>query len=553
MMEKKRLEELLKNWQKIYEESIKKLPEREKEFSLTSKIPIKPVYTPLDYDIEKYEEKLSLPGMFPFTRGIHPTMYRSRLWTMRQYAGFGTAEETNRRYHYLLSQGQTGLSVAFDLPTQLGYDSDHPRAKGEVGKVGVAISSLADMEVLFKGIDLNKISTSMTINATCCIILAMYYLLAEKQGADLKNLSGTVQNDILKEYIARGCYIFPPRPSIRLVSDIIIWCNENLPRFNPISVSGYHIREAGANAVQEVAFTLADGLEYIKEVVNKGVDINKFASRISFFFAAHSNIFEEVAKFRAARRLWAKILREKYKANDEACRLRFHTQTGGVTLTAQQPENNIIRVAYQALAAVLGGTQSLHTNSFDEALSLPTEKAVTIALRTQQILAYESGVADVCDPLAGSYFIESLTDEIERQAEEIINEIEKIGGATKAVEIGYIQQKINESAYEYQKELESGKRKVVGVNCFREERKEKYEILKIDEELERKRIKDLEDYKNNRNQIKLKEALKKLKERAQSEENIMPAVIEAVRNGATVGEISDVFREVFGEYQSKIF
>ncbi|MEO0119389.1 MAG: methylmalonyl-CoA mutase family protein [candidate division WOR-3 bacterium] len=553
MMEKKRLEELLKNWQKIYEESIKKLPEREKEFSLTSKIPIKPVYTPLDYDIEKYEEKLSLPGMFPFTRGIHPTMYRSRLWTMRQYAGFGTAEETNRRYHYLLSQGQTGLSVAFDLPTQLGYDSDHPRAKGEVGKVGVAISSLADMEVLFKGIDLNKISTSMTINATCCIILAMYYLLAEKQGADLKNLSGTVQNDILKEYVARGCYIFPPRPSIRLVSDIIIWCNENLPRFNPISVSGYHIREAGANAVQEVAFTLADGLEYIKEVVNKGVDINKFASRISFFFAAHSNIFEEVAKFRAARRLWAKILREKYKANDEACRLRFHTQTGGVTLTAQQPENNIIRVAYQALAAVLGGTQSLHTNSFDEALSLPTEKAVTIALRTQQILAYESGVADVCDPLAGSYFIESLTDEIERQAEEIINEIEKIGGATKAVEIGYIQQKINESAYEYQKELESGKRKVVGVNCFREERKEKYEILKIDEELERKRIKDLEDYKNNRNQIKLKEALKKLKERAQSEENIMPAVIEAVRNGATVGEISDVFREVFGEYQSKIF
>ncbi|MEO0097291.1 MAG: methylmalonyl-CoA mutase family protein [candidate division WOR-3 bacterium] len=553
MMEKKRLEELLKNWQKVYEESVKKLPEREKEFSLSSKIPIKPVYTPLDYEVEKYEEKLSLPGMFPFTRGIHPTMYRSRLWTMRQYAGFGTAEETNKRYHYLLSRGQTGLSVAFDLPTQLGYDSDHPRAKGEIGKVGVAISSLADMEVLFKGIDLNKISTSMTINATCCIILAMYYLLAEKQSADLKNLSGTVQNDILKEYIARGCYIFPPRPSMRLVSDIIIWCNENLPRFNPISVSGYHIREAGANAVQEIAFTLADGLEYIKEVVNKGVDVNKFAPRISFFFAAHSNILEEVAKFRAARRLWAKILREKYKANDEACRLRFHTQTGGVTLTAQQPENNIIRVAYQALAAVLGGTQSLHTNSFDEALSLPTEKAVTVALRTQQILAYESGVADVCDPLAGSYFLESLTDDIEKQAEEIINEIEKIGGATKAVEIGYIQQKINESAYEYQKELESGKRKVVGVNCFQEEKKEKYEILKIDEELERKRIKDLEDYKKNRNQIKLKEALKKLKERAQSEENIMPAVIEAVRNNATLGEISDVFREVFGEYQLKIF
>ncbi|MEO0088591.1 MAG: methylmalonyl-CoA mutase family protein [candidate division WOR-3 bacterium] len=552
-MEKKKLEELIKNWQKIYEESIKKLPEREKEFVLTSRIPIKPVYTPLDYDIEKYEEKLSLPGMFPFTRGIHPTMYRSRLWTMRQYAGFGTAEETNKRYHYLLSQGQTGLSIAFDLPTQLGYDSDHPRAKGEVGKVGVAISSLADMEVLFKGIDLNKISTSMTINATCCIILAMYYLLAEKQGADLKNLSGTVQNDILKEYIARGCYIFPPKPSMRLVRDVIIWCNENLPRFNPISVSGYHIREAGANAVQEIAFTLADGLEYIKEVVNKGVAVNKFASRISFFFAAHSNILEEVAKFRAARRLWAKLLREKYQANDEACRLRFHTQTGGVTLTAQQPENNIIRVAYQALAAVLGGTQSLHTNSFDEALSLPTEKAVTIALRTQQILAYESGVADVCDPLAGSYFVENLTDEIEKRAQEIIDEIEKLGGATKAIEIGYIQEKINESAYEYQKELEKGIRKIVGVNCFEEEKKEKYEILKIDECLERKRIEELKDYKKNRDLVKLKEALKKLKEIAQSEENIMPAVIEAVRNGATVGEISDVFREVFGEYQSKIF
>ncbi|MDW8114735.1 MAG: methylmalonyl-CoA mutase family protein, partial [candidate division WOR-3 bacterium] len=529
-MEKKRLEELLKKWQKIYEDSLKKLPEREKDFSLTSKIPIKPVYTPLDFDSERYEEKLSLPGIFPFTRGIHPTMYRSRLWTMRQYAGFGTAEETNKRYHYLLSQGQTGLSVAFDLPTQLGYDSDHPRAKGEIGKVGVAISSLADMEILFKGIDLNKISTSMTINATCCIILAMYYLLAEKQGADLKNLSGTVQNDILKEYVARGCYIFPPRPSMRLVSDVIIWCNENLPRFNPISVSGYHIREAGANAVQEIAFTLADGLEYIKEVVKRGIDINKFAPRISFFFAAHSNILEEVAKFRAARRLWARLLRERYQANDEACRLRFHTQTGGVTLTAAQPENNIIRVAYQALAAVLGGTQSLHTNSFDEALCLPTEKAVTIALRTQQILAYESGVADVCDPLAGSYFVESLTDEIEKRAEEIINEIENLGGATKAVEIGYIQEKINESAYEYQKELESGKRKVVGVNCFQEEKKEKYEILRIDESLEKKRIEELRDYKKNRNQIKLKEAMKRLKEVAQSEENIMPAVIEAVRN-----------------------
>jgi methylmalonyl-CoA mutase N-terminal domain/subunit len=381
----------------------------------------------------------------------------------------------------------------------------------------------------------------------------MYYLLAEKQGADLKNLSGTIQNDILKEYVARGCYIFPPKPSMRLVTDIIVWCNENLPRFNPISVSGYHIREAGANAVQEIAFTLADGLEYVKEVSKRGIPVDSFAPRISFFFAAHSNIFEEVAKFRAARRLWAKILKKKYNANDESCRLRFHTQTGGVTLTACQPENNIIRVAYQALAAVLGGTQSLHTNSFDEALSLPTEKAVTIALRTQQILAYETGVADVCDPLAGSYYLESLTDEIEKQAQEIIEEIEKIGGATKAVESGYIQQKINESAYEYQKELEKGERKVVGVNCFLEEKKEKYEILKIDETLERKRIEEVLDYKKNRNQIKLKEALKRLKMVAESEENIMPAVIEAVRRGATVGEISDVFREVFGEYEAKFF
>jgi len=553
MMAKEKLVKLLAKWQEIYKKSLEKLPEREKEFKLTSQILVKPVYTPLDVDTENYEEKLSLPGFFPFTRGIHPTMYRSRLWTMRQYAGFGTAEETNKRYHYLLRMGQTGLSVAFDLPTQMGYDSDHPKAKGEVGKVGVAISSLADMEVLFKNIDLNKISTSMTINATACILLAMYYLLAEKQGADLKNLSGTIQNDILKEYVARGCYIFPPKPSMRLVTDVIVWCNENLPRFNPISVSGYHIREAGANAVQEVAFTLADGLEYVKEVSKRGISVDKFAPRISFFFAAHSHIFEEVAKFRAARRLWAKLLREKYNANDESCRLRFHTQTGGVTLTACQPENNIIRVAYQALAAVLGGTQSLHTNSFDEALSLPTEKAVTIALRTQQILAYETGIADVCDPLAGSYYLESLTDEIEKQAREIIEEIEKMGGATKAIESGYIQQKINESAYEYQKELERGERKVVGINCFLEEKKEKYEVLKIDEALERKRIEEVLDYKKNRNQMKLKEALKKLKMVAESEENIMPAVIEAVRNGATVGEISDVFREVFGEYESKFF
>lgn len=552
-MDKEKLVKLLEKWLEIYKNSLEKLPEREKGFISTSKIPIKPVYTPLDYEIERYEEKLGLPGMFPFTRGIHPTMYRSRLWTMRQYAGFGTAEETNKRYHYLLSMGQTGLSVAFDLPTQMGYDADHLQAKGEVGKVGVSISSLADMEVLFKGINLNKISTSMTINATACILLAMYYLLAEKQGADLKNLSGTLQNDILKEYVARGCYIFPPRPSMRLVSDVIIWCNKNLPRFNPISISGYHMREAGANAIQEIAFTLANGLEYIKEVFNKGILIDKFAPRLSFFFASHSNIFEEVAKFRAARRLWASLLRKKYQANDDACRLRFHTQTGGVTLTACQPENNIIRVAYQALAAVLGGTQSLHTNSFDEALSLPTEKAVTIALRTQQILAYETGIGDVCDPLAGSYYLESLTSEIEKRAKGIIDEIEKMGGVTKAIENGYIQQKINESAYEYQKELESGKMKVVGVNCFSEEKKEKYEVLKIDEASERKRVEEVRDYKKNRNQKKLKEILKRLKEVAETEENIMPAVIEAIRNGATVGEISDIFREVFGEYQSKLF
>ncbi|MEO0051146.1 MAG: methylmalonyl-CoA mutase family protein, partial [candidate division WOR-3 bacterium] len=452
-----KLRQELERWeQEVLIPALNKIPERSKEFKTVSGIPVQRVYTPLDREKENYHEEQGLPGSFPFTRGVQPTMYRSRFWTMRQYAGFGSAQETNARYHYLLKQGQTGLSVAFDLPTQMGYDSDSPWARGEVGKVGVAISTLEDMEVLFQGIPLDKVSTSMTINATAAILLAMYCVVAERQGVDWSKLQGTIQNDILKEYVARGTYIFPPRESLRLVTDIIAWCAGVVPKWNTMSISGYHIREAGATAVEELAFTLANGLEYVKSAQARGLAVDKFAPRLSFFFAAHSNILEEVAKFRAARRLWARLLRRRFNAGDEACKLRFHTQTGGVTLTAQQPENNIIRVAYQALAAVLGGTQSLHTNSRDEALSLPTEDSVTIALRTQQILAYETGVADTVDPLAGSYFVESLTDEIERRAQELIDEIERRGGAVRAIEQGFIQERIAESAYRYQQEVERG-------------------------------------------------------------------------------------------------
>ncbi len=536
-------------WEKdVLAPALNKMPEREEEFTTVSGLPLPRILTPLDRQEADYLADVGFPGSFPFTRGVQPTMYRSRLWTMRQYAGFGSAEETNARYHYLLKQGQTGLSVAFDLPTQMGYDSDSPLAKGEVGKVGVAISTIDDMAVLFKDIPLDRVSTSMTINSTAAILLAMYCVIAERQGVELKKLQGTIQNDVLKEYVARGTYIFPPRPSLRLVTDIIAWCAQEVPKWNTISISGYHIREAGATAVEEVAFTLANGLEYIRAAVARGLDVNRFAPRLSFFFAAHSNILEEVAKFRAARRLWAKLLRERYNASDEACKLRFHTQTGGVTLTAQQPENNIIRVAYQALAAVLGGTQSLHTNSRDEALSLPTEESVTIALRTQQILAYETGVADTVDPLAGSYLVESLTDEIEKRARELIAEVEARGGAVSAIEQGFIQERIAESAWRYQQEVEKGKRIVVGVNRFSDNVQPQLKLLRVDEALALRRQEELKEFRARRDSRAVNAALAEVARVAETEENLMPAILAAVRAGATVGEISDALRQVFGEY-----
>ena len=532
------------DWKKkVLKPSLDKAPERRDGFETVSGIPVKRVYTDTDGSGPG-----DLPGTWPFTRGVQPTMYRSRFWTMRQYAGFGSAEDTNRRYHYLLEQGQTGLSVAFDLPTQMGYDSDHVLARGEVGKVGVAVSSIEDMATLFDGIPLDKVSTSMTINSTAAILLAMYCVLAEKQGVPFDKLRGTIQNDLLKEYVARGTYIFPPRPSIRIVTDVIAWCAENTPRWNTVSVSGYHMREAGADAVQEVAFTLANGIEYVKAAVGAGLDINRFAPRLSFFFAAHSNILEEVAKFRAARRLWARLLCERWDANDKACRLRFHTQTGGVTLTAQQPDNNVVRVAYQALAAALGGTQSLHTNSRDEALALPSEKSVTIALRTQQILAHESGVADTVDPLAGSWFVESMTDEIEQRARRIIDEVEKLGGATAAIEKGYMQDAIADTAYRFQQSLETRDRIVVGVNRFEEEEDEKPDLLRVDSELGPRRSEQLTRFRDSRDAGSLEPALAELRKAAAGTDNVMPAVLEAVRAGATVGEVSDAFRSVFGEY-----
>ncbi|MEO0019232.1 MAG: methylmalonyl-CoA mutase family protein [candidate division WOR-3 bacterium] len=549
MDEKERLREEIERWEKeTVEPALKKMPERSDEFKTVSGIPVKRVYTPLDQEEGSYIEKVGMPGNFPFTRGVQPTMYRSRFWTMRQYAGFGSAEETNARYHYLLKQGQTGLSVAFDLPTQMGYDSDSPWAKGEVGKVGVAISTLKDMERLFAGIPLDKVSTSMTINATAAIVLAMYCVVAERQGVEFSKLQGTIQNDILKEYVARGTYIFPPRESLRLVTDIIAWCAKEVPKWNTISISGYHIREAGATAVEEVAFTLANGLEYVQAAKERGLEVDRFAPRLSFFFAAHSNILEEVAKFRAARRLWAKLLRERFNAADDSCKLRFHTQTGGVTLTAQQPENNIIRVAYQALAAVLGGTQSLHTNSRDEALSLPTEESVTIALRTQQILAYETGIGDTVDPLAGSYFVESLTDEIEKRARALIDEIERRGGAVKAIEQGFVQERIAESAYRYQQEVEKGERIVVGVNRFCDAAEPKLKLLKVDEGLASRRKEELSHYRANRDNAAVERVLSAVKETARGDNNMMPVIVEAVRTGATLGEISDALRSVFGEY-----
>ena len=541
-----------REWEERYVKPLlEKAPERKKEFRTSSGFVIDRVYTPEDVNPD-YEGMLGYPGVYPFTRGVYPTMYRGRLWTMRQYAGFGTAEETNARYRYLLEQGQTGLSVAFDLPTQIGYDSDHPMALGEVGKVGVAIDTLEDMEILFSGIPLDRVSTSMTINSTAAQILSMYIVVAESQGADRKILRGTVQNDMLKEYIARGTYIFPPEPSLRLATDIIMFCANEVPKWNSISISGYHMEEAGATPVQEVAFTLADGIEYVQRVIDRGMDVDAFAPRLSFFFSSGNNLIEEVAKFRAARRLWARIMKERFNArNPRSQMLRFHVQTAGCTLTAQQPENNIIRVTLQALAAVLGGAQSLHTNSFDEALSLPTEKAVRIALRTQQIIAEESGVADVADPMGGAYYLEWLTERIEEEAIKYIDRIDEMGGVIRAIESGYIQREIQKSAYEKQKAIDEGELVVVGVNKYRMDEDIKAEILRIDQEIVRKQVERTKRFRENRDSRKVEEAVEKLKKAAEDpEKNLMPHILDAVRARATLGEMTDALREVFGEYRA---
>jgi len=549
----KNVREEMERWEKTtLNKVLSKSPEREPSFKTTSHIELKRLFTPLDMTDLDYCEDLGFPGEFPFTRGVQPTMYRGRFWTMRQYAGFATPEETNKRYKYLLEHGQTGLSVAFDLPTQIGYDSDHPLADGEVGKVGVAIDSLKDVEILFDGIPLDKVSTSMTINSTAAILLAMYIAVAEKQGVKSEVLQGTIQNDILKEYAARGTYIFPPLESMRIVTDIFAFCKDRVPRWNTISISGYHMREAGCTAVQEVAFTLADGIAYVEAAIRAGLDVDSFASRLAFFFCCHNNFIEEVAKFRAARRLWAKIMKERFKAKkDESCMLRFHTQTAGCSLTAQQPDNNVVRVAFQALAAVLGGTQSLHTNSRDEAYALPTEDSVRLALRTQQIIAYEIGVSDMIDPLGGSYAVEALTDEIEKKAIQYIEKIESMGGAIKAIESGYIQGEIGESAYQYQKEIETKKRIIVGLNQFQIEEEPLRDILRIKPEVEQYQKEKLARVKKERDNIKVKDTLAALKKAAQGKDNVVPPILEAVKVYATLGEISDTLREVFGEYRER--
>ncbi len=520
------------------------MSEPKKKFT-DSGIEIKPVYSEADLESHSIED----PGTFPFTRGIQADMYRGKLWTMRQYAGFSTAEESNKRYHYLLDHGVNGLSVAFDLPTQIGYDSDHPLAEGEVGKVGVAIDSIEDMDILFKGINLEEVSTSMTINATGFILIALYVAIAKQRGADLKKLTGTIQNDILKEYAARGTYIYPPKPSMRIITDIFEWCSEEIPKWNTISISGYHIREAGSTAVQEIAFTLSNGKAYVEAALQKGLDINIFGKRLSFFFNAHNNLFEEIAKFRAARKMWAKIMKDLGATDPKAMMLRFHAQTGGSTLTAQQPLNNISRVTVQTLAAVLGGTQSLHTNGYDEALSLPTEEAARTALRTQQIVAFESGVADTADPLAGSYFVESLTAEIEGGALKLMQKIESMGGSVSAIEQGFIQNEIAASAYKYQREIESGEKIIVGMNRFSNEKETPIPGFKIDDSIRQVQSEKLRVLRNNRNSAKVDQLLQLLNDKACSAENIMPVVVEAVENMVTLGEIADMLREVYGEYK----
>ncbi|MGO9641594.1 MAG: methylmalonyl-CoA mutase [Candidatus Acidiferrales bacterium] len=527
--------------------------ERQAHFATLGGIPVKPVYAPEGSHAGASEDSIGFPGEFPFTRGIYPTMYRGRLWTMRQYAGFGTAAQSNARYRYLLSQGQTGLSVAFDLPTQIGLDSDHPRALGEVGRVGVAIDSLEDMQVLLDGIPLERVSTSMTINSTAAILLCLYVAVAKQQGANLQKLSGTVQNDILKEYIARGTYIYPVRPAMRIVTDLFAWCRAELPSWNTISISGYHIREAGSTAAQEVAFTLADGFAYVEAAIAAGLAVDEFAPRLSFFFNAHNDLLEEIAKFRAARRLWARTMRERFGARDpRSLMLRFHAQTAGSALTAQQPENNLVRVAIQALAAVLGGCQSLHTNALDEALALPTEPAALLALRTQQILAYETGVAQTADPVAGSYAIEALTDEIEQRALGYIRHIDAVGGMPRAIETGYVQGEIQKAAYEYQKTVERGERVIVGVNRYVAEAEEPVPLLHLDEGAERAQVARVQAVRARRDSARARQAVAEVERRARGGENLMPAIQSAVESLATIGEISDALRRVFGEYQESV-
>ncbi len=536
-----------------YQKAISKAPERSRVFETTGRMPLEPVYTADDLAGFEPDTALGFPGDYPFTRGIQPTMYRGRFWTMRQYAGFGDAEESNQRYRYLLDQGQTGLSIAFDLPTQIGYDSDDPMAAGEVGKVGVAIDSIEDMQTLFNGIPLDKVTTSMTINSTAAILLALYVAVGKQQGVTPDKLGGTVQNDILKEYVARGTYIYPPKPSMRLITDIFSFCKENVPQWNTISISGYHMREAGCTAAQEIAFTLADGIEYANTALKAGLDVDDFAGRLSFFFACHNNFLEEVAKFRAARRLWAKIMKERFNAQSARSQMmRFHTQTGGATLTAQQPEINIVRTAVQALAAVLGGTQSLHTNSMDEALSLPTEKAVQIALRTQQLLAYENGVGDVADPLGGSYFIEDLTNRLEAEAEDYIKTIDGLGGALAAIEQGFQQREIQESAYRFQRQVEEKERVIVGVNDFISTDKTKPEIMRSNPRIGQQQRDKLVKLRANRDSAAVENLLARLERFANGTENLLPVMVECVENKVTLGEISHRLRRVWGEQRETV-
>src|SRR5690625_1084929 len=547
-MENKNIkDELYNEWLTILDETMKRFPERKDKFTTSSDIEVDRLYFKRD---ETYDDHLSFPGVYPYTRGIQPTMYRGKIWTMRQYAGFGSAIETNKRFRYLLEQGQTGLSVAFDLPTQIGYDSDDPMSVGEVGKVGVAIDTLYDMELLFAEIPLDQVSTSMTINAPASILLCMYIAVGEKQGVPSEKLTGTIQNDILKEYIARGTYIYPPKPSMRLITDIFQYCEKHLPKFNTISISGYHIREAGSTAVQEAAFTIANGLAYVDAALETGLDIDAFAPRLAFFFNAHNNFFEEIAKFRAARRVWARLMKETYNAkNPRSWKMRFHTQTGGSTLTAQQPDNNVVRVTLQALAAVLGGTQSLHTNSRDEALSLPTEQSARIALRTQQIIAHESGVTDTIDPLGGSYFVEHLTDEIEKGVLEYLERIDEIGGAVQAVEAGFMQREIHQNAYETQKRIEKNEEIIVGLNKYVVDEDIEPDLLKVDEALEALQIKTVQEVRKQRQEEDVQKVLQTIREVAQSNNNLFPHILEAVKAYATIGEISNVLREQFGTYE----